>query len=284
MASPASILRNRLHRLGRQPGEAEELPAKRLEGQGLDGEEAGEAVQVGVDAPGQRRGLGRGRLLFRRRCGAGLGVHGGTVAPEPADGLWTVGVPVHMAGARTQTGPRAPGARIANRYPAGTMEHAMTHALSLLGVRRVMDLTGRSRSAVYAACDPNDPARHWGTLPVSRALLLAGAVASVGGRADLFALPFLRAGAAAAAAVPARGLYAAAARAGALYGRTAAALADIFDTADGQDAPVPLDARRRDAAVAAIDAQIDGLTALRGQLLATTALPPLPFTSQGGAC
>lgn len=164
-----------------------------------------------------------------------------------------------------------------NRHQPGSAAYAFTAAVNAVGVKAAQSITGMSRSTVYAACSVDDP-RGLSGLRFEKALLLAGAAAQRGVRADLFALPFLKlAGAVPHATSHSANLLHQAAHLGALYGRTADALCKMFDRAEGKRGPTPIDPRDRDAVLAAIDAQIQGLTAMRSQLMSSTALPPMHF-------
>ncbi|MCG5238390.1 hypothetical protein ACIU1J_32230 [Azospirillum doebereinerae] len=164
-----------------------------------------------------------------------------------------------------------------NRHEPGSPAYAFTAAVNAVGIKAAQSLTGMSRSTVYAACSVNDP-RGLSGLGFEKALLLAGAAAQRGMRPDLFALPFLKLADAAPKLAPhSANLLHQSVHLGALYGRTAEALCKLFDRADGKRGSTPIDPRDRDAALAAIDAQIQGLTAMRSLLLTSTALPPMPF-------
>lgn len=168
-----------------------------------------------------------------------------------------------------------PAARLINRNRPDSLPYAMTAAVNALGVKEVSDVTGLSKSAIYAGCDAQD-SRGFPSLPFETVLKLSMLMNRKGGRGEVFALPFLLRSAEARAPVAhSAHLLHQASHVTALYGRTAAALCRLFDRAENSHKPVPLDPRERDEAVAAIDATIEGLTALRSQLLTSTCLPPL---------
>lgn len=201
-----------------------------------------------------------------------------TVARRALERLRTTRCEVH-SDAADKAGP----GRIVNRNEPGTPAHAFTAAVNALGAKTVQAITGMGRSSVYAATNIHDP-RGLSGLTYEKALMLAGAMAAQGARGDLFALPFLRM----MKAIPAPSIHSGnllhqTVHLGALYGRTAEALCRMFDRAEGQRGPVPIDPRDRDAALIAIDAQIAGLTAMRDLLLTTTAMPPLVPTFGTGA-
>ena len=169
-----------------------------------------------------------------------------------------------------------PAARLINRNKPESLSYAMTVAVNQLGVKEVSEVTGLSRQAIYAGCDANDTARGFPSLPFETVLKLSAMMSRKGGRGEVFALPFLlRAAETRAPVAHSAHLLHQASHVTALYGRTAAALCKLFDRAANTHKPVPLDPRERDEAVAAIDATIEGLTALRSQLLTSTCLPPL---------
>lgn len=244
---------------------------------GLQPGQDGGAVDLEAAAGGQAAGHGvtlslAGKMLDKIRRSGGESGGDKPLVSAPA---------VIAAAADEKSGEKAAVKRRTNRRPvlapAGTFEHALAHAIRTLGMERVAALTGRGKSALYAAVDPASP-KHIGGLTLERALLVAGAVAAAGGPGHLFALPFLRAAGAedGGAAPPSRGFYAHAARLGALYGDTAAALSRLFDAAEGQTGAKPPPADLKEAALAAIDREINGLHQMRALLLTGTALAPLP--------
>lgn len=271
MSSAATRLLDRLPQLRRRDaGKGGDLQPQGADGAGPAGQEAGEVLELRQDRAAEADGVDGG--------GADDGGHGG--GPPAADDH-AASLP-RPAGARLRTiagrfHRAAPAARIANRHEPGTVEHAMAAAVAALGAKRVGAVAGFGKSALYAGLDPDDP-RHFRSLSLDAALTLAGMMAGVGARAEVFALPFLRL-AQAAPPLP-RGPHPLhqAAHVAALYGRTAEALARLWDRAR-PDRAVPVPRADRDAAVAAIDATIEGLTALRAQLLTTTVLPPDPFAA-----
>lgn len=249
-------------------GQGEQLSLDRPQAEALLGQHPGEGVEVGGEGADAIEDGGAGR--HDGRLGAVL-----DIARMPArrvKGLWTSRGPVHDAPAAAAE-PERP-SKVVNRNPPGTIPYAMATAVAGLGQKVVSEVTGLSRSAVYAGANADDP-RGFPSVTLEQGLILARMLAAKGRRAEVFALPFLRA-----AGVPdpdphSPDLMHQAAHLGVLYGRTAEALCRLFDRAGGKRRPVPLDPRDREAAIAAIDAQIDGLRATRALLLTTTALQPL---------
>lgn len=281
MRSPADAIRGALRLV--KPGDGQQLRAPSPQQQRFVGQARGQGVEC-LD------GVPRGGRRFRVQLGMGLGLRHGdasenasdgeTVQPQPSRRLWTMRRRVHA----TPVLDALPGAELVKpagkrgtRAAPGTFGYAMGKAVEAVGVRRVMEITGLSRSAVYAGANPDDP-RHFPSVGYETALLLAGAAVDRGkhGVASAFALPFLRlADRLPAPAAHSANLFHQAAHLGALYGRTAATLCALFDRAEGKRGPVAMPGPEREAAIAAIDAQIDGLQAMRALLLSTTALPPL---------
>lgn len=241
-------------------------------GKGAQGGGGGAGVLERLRVPGRRAGTeGAGGHGL---SGGGDGKTGGRIARIAG------GVSRNSAGdVREPSGGPALGRsrRFVNRQPPGTLEYAMGEALAELGAATVMEETGLTRSILYAGCSANEPDRGFPGLTYSSALMLAGAAAARGRHrvAEALALPFLRLAPRTPAPAHSDCLLHQAAHLGALYGRTAEALCRLFDRAEGRRGPVPLDPRERDAVVAAIDAQIDGLGAMRERLLTSTALPGL---------
>ena len=301
MQKPSLQLSRHLGRLVGRRGEASQNPdlgGVCPEFQGGAGEIAGESVQLGDDAGGalldsgvadvsghdghsgdvgdslsqpSRASSWKSRLRFHKGEGADAvdeGIPADSAAVEDEKREPDVGSALRRLS--------RPAARLVNRNEPGTLEHAVTAAVNALGVKQVAHLTGLSKSAIYAGCDPND-ARHFRSLSFDAALTLGALMSKVGARSDVFALPFLRQSAEMPVVAHSSHLLHQAAHVSALYGRAAASLCKIFDRLDGARRPARLDPRDRDEAVAAIDATIEGLTALRSQLLNTTSLPPLPI-------
>lgn len=285
--SPMSMLANRAAvraagLLRRKAGDDPQLLDHRPQGEALVGEV--------VDQTGQTVDDSAGAVL------AGADAVGHGVSPEvvsetveqPArEGLWK-GLPsVHKLAEALPSAPKVqitgavervtrPAARLINRNRPDSFSYAMTVAVNQLGVKEVSEVTGLSRQAIYAGCDANDTARGFPSLPFETVLKLSSMMSRKGGRGEVFALPFLlRAAETRAPVAHSEHLLHQASHVTALYGRTAAALCKLFDRAANAHKPVPLDPRERDEAVAAIDATIEGLTALRSQLLTSTCLPPL---------
>ncbi|MBP2303303.1 hypothetical protein [Azospirillum picis] len=263
------------HLFRRQPGEDVQLLDHRPEGEPIVGEVVDQTGQSVNDETGAiLAGEGEGG----DHVGVAPAVDTETVDQRGRESLWKVGLPFHnrveLAGAVERV--TRPAARLINRNKPESLSYAMTAAVNALGVKEVSEVTGLSKSAVYAGCDASDSSRGFPALPFETVLKLSVMMNRVGGRGEVFALPFLLRSAEARAPVAhSAHLLHQASHVTALYGRTAAALCKLFDRAENAHRPVPLDPRERDEAVAAIDATIEGLTALKSQLLTSTCLPPL---------
>lgn len=161
------------------------------------------------------------------------------------------------------------------RFRPGTVGHALGHACNAVGVKRVADALGKSPATVYDWFNPDRPQQP-PSMTLEQAQMLAGMVAAKG-LPHYFGLLFGAAGGAAVPKPASGDLLHHLAFLGELRGRTSALVGRLFDRAgEGRrGGPFTVPAADQTALIAAVEAEIAGLTAFKALLMETTSVATL---------